>query len=268
MVLPARPNAHISYRSSGYWATLLRWLRIQYVTVPVAQTFLGARSDCASHPVQVGCSDGLVYMIKGCQIGRAAINEQIVGRLGRALGAPVATVSFVRVPRELVEIEPAMGHIKPGLAHGSIWIDRCTDREWYTPTDAEANNSRHACLAVLNGWLVANDAQVIYYTEEPRLVFSVDHGNFFPGGPDWTIKSLGAAKPPKPDAMLLEACSLPGGYVRSVGPILAAVSDFAIAGAIASVPEECDISLEESVALAEFVASRRDYLVRELRSNS
>ena len=48
--------------------------------------------------------------------------------------------------------------------------------------------NRCALLAVMYGWFQAGDNQLLYRKTPPELVFSVDHGHFFPGGPEWTVE--------------------------------------------------------------------------------
>lgn len=255
-------NRAPSSRTPIYWARILRAFsrRIDSLQTVQAVTFLGHRDDCATHPVQVRGTDGNTYMVKGCENERCTINEQIVGSLGRRIGAPVADITMVHVSRDLIAMNPEMRHVRPGPAHASLWLDGCSDREWYTRTEDAENDGRHARLAVLFGWLVSNDPQAIYRNAEPRLVFSVDHGNFFPGGPSWTITSLAAAAPPALDSDVMATCRPSRAAVKDAGTELRSVSDIDIANAVALPPEECAIEFEERIALCEFVAARRDEL--------
>src|SRR5258708_2004981 len=77
--------------------------------------------------------DGEQYAVKGrqseCigQLGKALVSEQVVGRLGCALDAPVASVRLVSVPEGLIRADACLQHICGGLAHGSKWIEACED---------------------------------------------------------------------------------------------------------------------------------------------
>ncbi len=54
-----------------------------------AYTFL-KKWTTASAPVHLRCDDGHDYVVKGPNAGRMAVNDQIIGRLGEAFGAPTA----------------------------------------------------------------------------------------------------------------------------------------------------------------------------------
>jgi len=90
-----------------------------------------------SHPILLKCSDQDRYIVKALQpnqpnkeqMGRVLTNEQIVGRLGRELGAPVAEVVLVDVSQELIDMEPELQHIAAGLAHGSRLVADNMPRE-------------------------------------------------------------------------------------------------------------------------------------------
>jgi hypothetical protein len=64
--------------------------------------------------------------------------------------------------------------------------------------DVPDNRPRFAALAVLYGWIPAGDAQLIYRQTVSHLVYSVDHGHFFPGGPNWTLAGLSGFVPLSP----------------------------------------------------------------------
>ena len=57
-----------------------------------AMTYIETRSS-ASKPVKVSGSDGRLYFVKGGHARRQLVNDHIVGRLGKALGAPTAPKS-------------------------------------------------------------------------------------------------------------------------------------------------------------------------------
>lgn len=228
---------------------------------PVAHTFV-KRWPSASAPVLLVCDDGGTdreFVVKGRQGGKQPVNDQIVGRLGVGLGAPVGVPALVEVPQALIDAEPELAHMPSGLGHGSRWIPNCTERLSYEHAAEQENRARFARLAFLFGWTVAGDHQFIYENAAPRLVYSVDHGHFFPGGPDWTIASLGQAPPPTPDNAIVTTCALTPQETESGRPA-ATPSDELIASAIASVPADWQLPDADRVALADFLAARRDIL--------
>ncbi len=119
---------------------------------------------------------------------------------------------------------------------------------------------------MLYGWVHASDHQVIYQKASPHLVFSVDRGHFFPGGPDWQIGHLATAPAPQVDDRITAQCALSPTEIRQAASRLTAVTDQVIATAAAMPPDEWSISLDEKVAVASYLAQRRDTLLATLAS--
>jgi hypothetical protein len=62
--------------------------------------------NTASKPVLLACNDGNQYVVKGRQAGRMIVNDQVVARLGRSIGAPVGSVLLVDVSTDLIAANP------------------------------------------------------------------------------------------------------------------------------------------------------------------
>jgi len=156
-----------------------------------AITFL-KRWGSFSQPVAVSCDDGDRYVIKGAQVGRAIVNDHIVGRLGGLVDAPVGDVVFVDAT-DLARIEPQVAHVRHGLAHGTRLIPDTSDRLRYEYAGRFENRERFAALCTLYSWAGCfQDHQFIYEENPPHAVYSVDHGHFFPGGPNWSVAGIQA----------------------------------------------------------------------------
>src|ERR1700732_2925309 len=103
--------------SDEQWETLILEAAAHRPAAIKALTYRNKKWTTASAPVVLGCDDGDDYVIKGRQVGRAVVNEQIVGHLGRVMGAPVAEVKLIDVPAELIAMQQAeLGHIPAGVA--------------------------------------------------------------------------------------------------------------------------------------------------------
>jgi hypothetical protein len=185
-------------------------------------------------------------------------NDQVVGRIGLAIGAPVGEVALVEVPQALIDQQPQMQHIPAGSAHGCRLVRDATEQEALAHTDVPENRDRFAHLAVLYGLVVASDHQFIYANATPRLVYSVDHGHFFPGGPEWTTASLAGTPVPAPDPTLVGTCTLTTEELRDPTSHLKALSEEQIGEAVSAPPDEWALSSAERVDLAIYLASRRD----------
>jgi hypothetical protein len=229
-----------------------------------AHTYRNKKWGSASAPVVLGCEDGHDYVVKGQQAGRAIINEQIVGRLGAELGAPVGQVNLIEVPADLIGMQADLKHMPAGVSHGSRLIPGCSDRQWIAHHDVPENKQRFAALAVLYGWIPAGDHQLIYRQTAPHVVFSVDHGHFFPGGPNWTVAGLNGAGPAVLYGELMSGCKITREELRTVEDRLRTVSVTTIAEAIATPPDTWNITVEERVAVAAYLATRKEQLLATL----
>lgn len=223
-----------------------------------------------SQPVAVGCDDGSTYVVKALRnnhdMSKSIFNERVVGTLGRLLGAPIPELRLVELPQELIDAEPEMQHMLAGVAHGSSLVPNCSDR---LPNIAEPNGKRnkkaYARLGLLYGWVPAGDHQLVSTLDAARDLYSVDHGHFFAGGPDWTDATLAAAAPPAVDAQFAP-------YVAE-NDLEEALDDFrsvdneAIASAVASAPDSWGVPIDERVTVAKYLATRRDTLIRLLEEN-
>ncbi len=230
----------------------------------MALTFLRAWGS-VSAPVLVSAADGHQYVVKGRHNGRMIVNDQLIGLLGCALGAPVGEVALVNVPDQLVVAEPCMAHLSPGVCHGSRFVPGCSDdREEIQPVDMDANRARFAGLAVLYGWICASDHQVIYRKSSPKLVYSVDHGHFFPGGPQWTAASLVGAGPASPDPIIMSRCGLNPADLSNARERLVVITDEVIAEAIAAIPADWDFPTDDRAAMGKYLAGRRDGILAQI----
>jgi len=237
------------------WRELIREA-VSERPAPVAATTFFERLGTASQPVKLMADDGHVYLVKGRQNGRMIVNEQIVAALGTELGAPIPAAALVDVPERLITAEANMQHLQPGVSHGSRWLDNCSDRQGVAYTDRPENRSRFAALAVLYSWVHGGDQQLIYEKAPPHLVHSVDHGHFFPGGPNWSVAGLQGAG----DAVLdstFQSCGLNDGDYSPLAERLRLNSPQAIAAAVARPWHDWDITEDERIEVAAYLDQRR-----------
>ncbi|MHB8778883.1 MAG: HipA family kinase [Anaerolineales bacterium] len=231
----------------------------------IGETFL-RRVESFSRPIWLECNDNNVYVVKGQHAGRAIFNDQIIARLGYAIGAPVGTPALIIIPHELQQAEPKLQDIMPGVAHGTLWIKDTTDRQWITYSDKGYNRSRFALLSILYGWLCASDQQLIYSNQEPYLVYSVDHGHFFPQGPNWTIGSLATVTGVELHSELYNSCGLSDLDIRNNLDGLTRLTDAAVLEIVALPPDEWGVSMEERIEMSKFIMTRRDEMLAKFVS--
>lgn len=214
-----------------------------------------------SLPVLVKCSDSQKYWIKGFQAGRQIVNDHIIARIGIALKAPVGTPRLINVTQGLIDLEESLSHFQPGIAHGSLLIEDCNDEYSLYATDLPENRLRLARLALLYGWFKAGDPQYLYNRNPPRLIHSVDHGHFFPGGPNWTEENLKSASPAIWDECIASKCRFTHGEIVSALDGLACITNEQLFEAVAILPDSWQLTMEEQFTLIEFLHIRQQDLL-------
>jgi hypothetical protein len=233
-----------------------------------AVTFL-QRKTTASNPVYLACDDQKTYVVKpmrnDANQGRMLFNDQIIARFGELIGAAVPRVGLVTIPKELIDANPdkqqAMGHCQPGVAHGSELLLNVTERvDQFQHVGDDDNKNRFVLLGVLHGWIGFSDRQFLYELSDPFRVSAVDHGHFFPAGPDWTVASLATAPPPAVAPDLATACGLAQDDLHAACAALARVPDPEIARIVAIPPDEWGVKINERVEVAKYISARRDVL--------
>lgn len=198
------------------------------------------------------------------EMGRVLVNDQIVARLGELIHAPVPNVALIDVPAELVANQAEMAHMMAGIAHGSQFVENVTERAGFEHAVVLENRQRFALLAVLFGWIGAQDHQFVYSKTGPQLVYSVDHGHFFPSGPAWTEASLAGAPESQPDTQITNACNITQPELHEAIRALSDVGDEALAYIVAVPPDEWGLTMEERMALLNYLTKRRDELLAML----
>lgn len=235
---------------------------IHHVT---AETFGGDWPEMSSRPVLLSCDDGRDYVVKGRHGGRIPVNDQVIGRLGRAMGAPVARVTLVDVPAELIEMQPEMRHMQPGLAHGSEIIGSVSESYVIEHVAARVNRGRFARLAVLWGLVDVFDRQYLYTEADPPVLYSADHGHAFPRGPDWTRRSLLDHRAPADlDHEIEAACDFTSAEIRAAAAALRGIDDARIADIVAAPPDGWGFDMPDRLALAQFLSRRRREMLTAL----
>jgi hypothetical protein len=241
------------------WEEVLETQRLQREDPIQAVTFRRGWST-KSRPVLVKCQDGQEYLVKGQQAGRQIVNDRIVAKLGQALGAPVGQPKLVEIPAELIKIELRLSHFSPGIAHGTLFIPGCIDSIELIATSESNNRSRMCLLAVLYSWVFANDQQFLFNNHPPRLVHSVDHGHFFPGGPNWEIADLQNASQATLDPYF-SICNFTKAELEQACCTLEAVSEESIVEAVASPPDTWGLTIKEQVELVGYLFRRKQELM-------
>jgi hypothetical protein len=243
------------------WLGLIQSARATLQPVLTAVRYDRAASGSGSEAQYLTCSDGLTYVVKfiGNRHGtRILATEQVIGSIGRYLGAPIPPVAHVEVSSAMIGAQGLRINGQPAVAgvhHGSRLELECTDREGLTYTDEAENKPRFAALSVLFAWVLAGDQQWIYKKQAPHLAFSVDHGMFLPGQNGWTAATLASAGGPQIDPQFA-ALRLERDLYKDFVERLGGITHLAVTAAIARILPEWGVSEADKVALAQFLLRR------------
>ena len=230
---------------------------------PIIATTIRRGWKSSAKPVLVRGIDGNEYVVKGKQAGRQIINDRVVAKLGQAMNAPVGEPYLIEISQDLIELNPDFSYLATGIAHGTKFIPDCSDdRELFLDVDKSKNLERFASLAILYGWMDASDHQFIYKKQSPRLVYSVDHGNFFVGNAEWTIERLGRKfSPAKPDRLIVSTYKLKDEDLSPAVNALREITEQMIVQVVCNIPEEWSINIDEKLALVEYLTQRQHDLL-------
>jgi len=191
------------------------------------------------------------------------VNEQIVGRLGRLVGAAVCDVGLVEIPKELSSWSYRPGHrLAAGYAHASRALDDVLETRQVRHLHEDDNGNRITTLSILADWCWASDQQWLYATKEENRYYSHDHGHYFPGGPGWTIASLKN----QPTTTCVTGMALTHrGSADAVVARLEALGSVAIAEAISALPATWPVSNYELAELITFLNARRLAVISRMK---
>jgi hypothetical protein len=227
----------------------------------LAQTALGSLPG-ASGSMRFMCSGGRIFVAKGTKNQKSIIAEHVVARLGQLIEAPVGEVALVDIPAAL-RVDPTVAAMGAGLAHATLFIENITDKIGIANIDVPENRARFARLCGLYSLCGAGDPQLFYSTISPQVVYSLDHGHFFPQGPGWSAASLAAAPPALIDPYFAGA-NLSSAELADARNRLSTVSDQDIADIIAGPPPDWPFTDQERAALGTYLRTRRDTLLTVL----
>jgi len=241
----------------------------------------------AQAPARFMCDDGNLWVSKGPSGGHSAASEIVVSAMGQALDAPVPEFCYLEVSKVLVMRTPELKQFGGGapykhgtwfgaryvegvediLAGGNILQDQKKSICLYT--DLRENRRRYALLAFLYGWAGTwSDQQFIFDTHDPCHVHSVDHGHFFPGQNGWTADSLrNHTERARLEPMIVDQVKFTGTELHGAARQFGRVDREGVIGAAVARPLEAwGVTMEDRVALAQYLSRRGDELAEEVKA--
>lgn len=251
---------------TGGRATESQW-RVQAILPQLAP-------EGGSHPLLVQGTDGVVtrrFWVKPLRNGqgseRVPITEQIVGRVGALVGAPVCEVVLLEVPAEL-DGEPTgrPSRLTVGFEHGSGDIaDAQLVRDLVHRTEDD-NASRQAWLFALFDWCWGDDQQWLYDAGDQNRIYSHDHGFYLPpGGTTWTVETLRASVD-TPHVLGLPIDGLQRGEFTAAADKFEAVTRDELVQVLRQIPESWPVSDAELETLGWFLERRIAGVAQRLRA--
>ena len=228
-------------------------------------------------PPLIACEDGEEYWVKhmyksdGCyptsrsfQTG-GMITDHIVAFFAGKIVDDVVPPGRLIDLTELALVEERLSQACPSVAHGSRNASKnCTGSSSFIEgghNGLAINRKRVAGIAVLYGLALAADHQVIYRLDGDPLVYSVDHGHFFPGGPTWTEIGLNGALQASVDSVVVRDCSISPEELIEPMNRLRNIKTSDIAQAVAAPPDDWFFPQSDRIAVARYLWSRRDTLL-------
>jgi hypothetical protein len=201
------------------------------------------------------------------QSPRVPVNEQIVGRIGAMIGAPVCEVGLVSIPAALAGWEFRDGHpLSEGWVHASVALDPVVETHSLDDRALDSNGKRHAGICALYDWMGGSDPQWLVRGAD-REYFSHDHGHYFPSGPSWTAESLNTSR----DAVAAVATPSAGLEAEELSRLAAAIEAATveeIEACISNVPPGWPVTDAELDSLVEYLAHRRALVAERLRTTA
>ncbi len=230
------------------------------------------QSGSSSAPVLFRASDGRRYwckVINNPQHPRVPINDQLVGRLGRLIGASTCDVALVMIPRDLAGWSFCRWNeglrLEVGWAHGSAELPGAFETRAMSQRDADDNARRHASLYALYDWLCGEDPQWLVCGAEQNAYYSHDHGSYFPNGPAWSTESL-ARHAARAVRLPFPPHGLDPREVARLVDRLGEVREDELLAVGSALPASWPVTDRELEALVDFLLHRREATAERLRA--
>lgn len=215
------------------------------------------------------CDDGKLWWIKPpnhLQGGKVIVTEQVIGRLGLLIGAPVCPVRCVKITSDSVGWEFRPGrHLVEGVGHASAHVEGVTELRELTRRQEDDNRARHAGVFALWDWCWGTDDQWLYAAPKDEALHSHDHGHFLPGGHNWTEEQLVLhvdSQNPRPWV----TAGLDAAELRRIAATLDDIDRCAIVNVLRHVPLNWPATGKELEALGWFVERRAPAAAGRLRA--
>lgn len=258
------------------WRGLLAGRRGDGALITAVVPLRSAQPPAGTKPVLVLADDGQRYWIKAVnnpQHPNIPIIEQIVGRCGALIDAPVCPVDLIAIPDELAgyPLYPGVA-LEASIAHGSL--DMMSSHVTWALEHAERdeNRSRYLDLIALYDWCWGDDPQWLVQTgtrENPTETFdheyySHDHGDYLFSRTGWTHDSImESIDEPHILPVALPLSTLVG--FSELADRIAAVTHEQLVEVLSAIPAAWPVSDAQLELIGVFLERRRDAVAARVR---
>ena len=223
-----------------------------------------------SRPLLVLADDGRQYWLKPINNPQRPIIpvvEQIVGRCGALIGAPVRPVEIVVIPEDLAGFEIYPGYVlATGIAHGSLHLDAAQLAWGLEHAERNENRSRYLEIVALYDWCQGDDPQWLYQTgaNADYEYYSHDHGEYLLSRGEWTLDAImTVVDEPRILAPPLSASSLSG--FTELADRIASITREHLIEVLSAIPSSWPVSDTQLELLGFFLERRRDAVVTRVQ---
>lgn len=242
--------------------------------VELVQTLVGG----TAHVIRF--SDGKKYVVKwnGTQSKRAkeVVNEYVVGKLAMFLSLPVVPFELVFIPEEFIKNTPKLHSKKynfsSGCQYACLFIENSIVPDEVVkafPSKTEVkNHDMLAAMVVFDLWVnnidrTMSNLLLEHLSDGSYFVHLIDHGICFPGGYQWSAKTLTQKLNydiPYQETYRWAFSMLNEEDFTSFVDKIVSLPNELIYEVTQSIPEEWGVSNEESAALYNFLVEQKSHL--------
>ena len=235
-----------------------------------------AQPPAGAKPVLVRADDDRRYWLKAVnnpQHPNIPIVEQIVGRCGALIGAPVCPVELIGIPKDLASypLYPGVA-LEAGIAHGSLDVMSSHVTWSLEHAERDENRSRYLGLIALYDWCWGDDPQWLVQTGTRENLteafdheyYSHDHGEYLFSREEWTRSAI-MARIDEPRLLSMHpSWSTLAGFAE-LADRLEAVTHEQLVDALAAIPVSWPVSDAHLELLGFFLERRRDAVATRVR---
>ena len=199
------------------------------------------------------------------QGSRVLVTEQVGGRAGALIGAPVCEVAIVEIPEELAGWRFLRDRrLEAGLAHGSAAVDQAIEERTLGHCERDDNLIRQAGVFALYDWCWGDDPQWLFSATRDMELYSHDHGHYLPrAGLEWTVEAL-ESHADIPHEAPWPTKHLDRSELSRLATALREVDRGQLAAILAEIPEDWPVTTEELEALGWFLEYRAPQVAQRL----